>query len=97
MERLEYALHYGIPYPRMEHVKQFSVRQYEDRPQDAVEAPRSMGYGAIANAGFQYVQIICSCNIQLLPSRQSKLDQALARKAKVSRSCSCALTVKIRC
>ncbi|KAK9832279.1 hypothetical protein WJX74_005223 [Apatococcus lobatus] len=56
MERLEYALHYGIPYPRLEHVKQFTVRQYEEKPQDSVESPRITG--------------------------QSKLDQALARKAR---------------
>lgn len=44
MERLEYALHYGIPYPRLEHVKQFSVRQYEAKPRDAVESSKASGY-----------------------------------------------------
>ena len=44
MERLEYALHYGIPYPRLEHVKQFSARQYEAKPQDSVESPKASGY-----------------------------------------------------
>ncbi len=44
MERLEYALHYGIPYPRLPHVKQFSPRQYEDQPQDSLDAPKPSGW-----------------------------------------------------
>ena len=43
MERLEYALHYGIPYPRLAHVKQFSPRQYQEKPQESVRSPKSSG------------------------------------------------------
>ncbi|KAK9866919.1 hypothetical protein WJX84_003639 [Apatococcus fuscideae] len=50
MERLEYALHYGIPYPRLSHVKQSPRRQYLDKPQDSVEAPKPSGLSKLDQA-----------------------------------------------
>lgn len=31
--RMEYAVHYGIPYPRLHHASQFAKRYVMDRPQ----------------------------------------------------------------
>jgi len=31
--RMEYAVHYGIPYPRLHHASQFAKRYVMDKPQ----------------------------------------------------------------
>ncbi|KAK9812399.1 hypothetical protein WJX73_007901 [Symbiochloris irregularis] len=65
-QRLEYATHYGIPYPRQHHASQFYKRQYLDSPSFASDA--EAGESAAQGAGSA--------------DAASKLAAALARRKK---------------